>query len=423
MNTIGRGGQEEPRLALLCNPYHRGGIERFMADLAMAWPGMGGACWLVVPRPRAPFRNAGTSHTVSSVVGAAHQVPRGLWMVEPPVGPEFEFGTEAYRAAVYARALLDVVPEGVPVITSDDPAAWRAASWLASRNPAILVIHGDYDGYYSRLERYAPIASAIVPISRRIEERIRERSLGAAARVEHIPLGIALGEARAESPSARDDVLRLLWVGRMDESSKRISDLPRIATRLRERGAGFLMTFVGDGADRPALESAVNAANLRDRIRFHGWASSRDVHAMLRESDVLLLPSNREGLPVAMMEALAAGCAVVASRVSGVEDYESHLFAKGSLWVHDVGDANRAAELVAQALAVPRAERIRRARALAEAEFSIERCAERYTELIAHLPATRTPGRALGSFRKRLIELVSAPIAAERRLRLWAADR
>jgi glycosyltransferase involved in cell wall biosynthesis len=144
---------------------------------------------------------------------------------------------------------------------------------------------------------------------------------------------------------------------------------------------------------------------------------------MLRESDVLLLPSNREGLPVAMMEALGAGCAVVASRVSGVEDYESHLFAKGSLWVHDVGDANRAAELVAQALAVPRAHRIRRARALAEAEFSIERCAERYAELIAHLPATRTPGRALGFFRTRLIGLASAPVAAQRRLRMWAADR
>jgi glycosyltransferase involved in cell wall biosynthesis len=121
-----------------------------------------------------------------------------------------------------------------------------------------------------------------------------------------------------------------------------------------------------------------------------------------------------------MMEALAAGCAVVASRVSGVEDYESHLFAKGSLWVHDVGDANRAAELVAQALAVPRAERIRRARALAEAEFSIERCAERYADLIAHLPEARCEDYVLGPLRERLIGLLSAPVAAQRRLRLWA---
>ena len=391
-----------------------------MADLAVAWPGLGGECWLVLPRPRAPFRNAGTSHMVASILERDAGALPGLRLIEPLVGPEFEFGTEAYRASVYARALVAAVPDGVPVITSDDPAAWRAASWLARRNPAILVVHGDYRGYYERLERYGPGAAAIVPISRRIEMRIRERSLGGGALVEYIPTGVVL-EHRSEH-AAHDDggPARLLWVGRMDEDSKRVSDLPRIAARLRERGVDFRLTLVGDGAARAALEAAVDDESLRDRITFHGWAGSDDVHAMLGRSDVLLLPSNREGLPVAMMEALSAGCAVVASRVSGVEDYESHPLADGCLWVHFVGDVDAASRLAGEALAIPRAERARKARALADAEFSIERCAERYAELVARLPRAPANGHPMGPVRQHLIELASAPVAAQRRLRLWA---
>lgn len=409
-----------PGIALLCNPYHRGGIERFTVDLALAWTRAGGSCWLVLPRPRTPFRSAGPSQTVASLVDAIDgPSPRPL-LIEPPVGPAFEFGTEAYRAAVYTRAILDNVPPSIPIVTSDDPAAWRAASWLSMRNPALLVVHGDYTGYYDLLGRYASHAAAILPISRRVEAHILGLSLGAQARVEHIPTGIVLGPTLQSL--TRTDIAELVWVGRMDESSKRVSDLPRIVSLLRRRGLAFRLTLVGDGDARPALESAVAAANLVSAVQFRGWMASTDVRALLGGSDVLLLPSNREGLPVSMMEALAAGCAVVASRVSGVEDYAAHELASGCLWVHEIGDVAAAADLVARAVAVPRGVRVRAARALAEAEFSIDRCVERYVELISSLSPARPNAVPLSGTRERLIRFASIPVAAQRRLRLWAAD-
>jgi glycosyltransferase involved in cell wall biosynthesis len=419
--TIVSSAEDADRLALCCNPYHRGGIERFMADLAIAWADTVGPCWFVLPTPRTAFRSAGTSPTVASILSRESRGGERLNLIQPRVGPEFEFGTTAYRAAVYARALLDGVPEHVPVMTSDDPAAWQAAACTSSRNPCLLVVHGDYEGYYTDLQRYARDAAVTVAISRRIRNRILERGLAAEARVAYVPTGIALGAPRAAVPVAT--AAQLIWVGRMDESSKRVSDLPRLASILRERGVGFRLTLVGDGPSRDALANAVRDAGLDSCSHFYGWAPSTEVRQLLERSDVLLLPSNREGLPVAMMEALAAGCAVVASRVSGVEDYESSPYASNCLWVHSIGSVTEAANHVESALAISRLARSQRARAFAEAEFAIERCAQRYHVLIGSLSHRSTRQSSLGPMRQRLIRWASMPVAVQRRIRVWASSR
>lgn len=407
-------------LALCCNPYHRGGIERFMADLAIAWADTVGPCWFVLPTPRTPFRNAGTSQTVASILAREASGSERLNLIQPSVGLEFEFGTAAYRAAVYARALLDRVPENVAVMTSDDPAAWQAAVWMTSRNPCLLVVHGDYEGYYSNLRRYARAAAVTVAISQRIRNSILNRGLERDSRIAYVPTGIALGAPRAAIPVAT--AAQLIWVGRIDESSKRVSDLPRVASALRERGVNFCLTIVGDGPSRGALANAIRDAGLDGCSRFCGWVPSSDVRLLLERSDVLLLPSNREGLPVAMMEALAAGCAVVASRVSGVEDYETSPHALNCLWVHAIGDVSEAASHVQSALAIPRLERSRRARSFAEAEFAIERCAQRYRELIGALSCGLSRHSSFGLMRHRLIRWASVPVAVQRRVRLWASS-
>jgi len=411
---------EQTGLVLCCNPYHRGGIERFMADLAVAWANGIGEVWFVLPTPRSPFYSAGASRTVRSIL-ENDSVPPRLHLVTPAVGREFEFGTEAYRSSVYARALLDSVPAMVPVLTSDDPAAWRAAAWLAARNPCLLVVHGDYDGYYEQVGRYSAAAAAVVAISGRIRDRIVERRVSIDTPVVLIPTGIALGARPSSGPGSA--TARLMWVGRIDESSKRVSDLPRIASALRQLGVQFHLTVVGDGPSRDALADALRSAGMESSSRLHGWASPPEVRRLLEESDLLLLPSNREGLPVAMMEAFAAGCAVVASRVSGVEDYERSPLASQCLWVHAVGDVEAAADSVRAALLVPHAERCRSARNLAESEFAIGRCAERYRILLGELPQPLPRRSGYGPVRHRLIRWASAPVSAQRRLRVWAGTR
>lgn len=418
--TLGSGSAS--RIALLSNPYHRGGVERWMVEMAFAWSASGRECWFVTPRPRKPFRSAGNNSTVDSLLrsGDAHSA---LHVARPNVGAEFEFGTDSYRSTVYERAVVETVPVGVPILPADDTAAWRACERLAHRNPIVLVGHGDYASLYERLALLGQRAAAVVAISGRVDQRIRQLTLPASCTIARIPLGVALGSVPADVQSRASEPFHLAWVGRMDEESKRVSDLPKIASDLRSRGFRFDLSLIGDGPSRTMLERSVGECRLTDHIRFVGWQRPPEVHRFLSGCDVLLLPSKREGMPVSMIEALARGCGIVASRVSGVEDYEAHPLSENCLWIHDVGDVRSMADSVIAAAAIPRALRVRAARTLAESEFSIERCAERYADLIDTIDTDHCSAVERSTVRRRLIGLASYPVAAERRLRLWVSGR
>ena len=78
------------------------------------------------------------------------------------------------------------------------------------------------------------------------------------------------------------------------------------------------LLFCGVGERMDALQSMAQALGVADRVRFLGFR--RDVAALLAASEVFLFPSFQEGLPVSLMEAMAAGLACVASRVRGNAD-------------------------------------------------------------------------------------------------------
>jgi hypothetical protein len=128
-------------------------------------------------------------------------------------------------------------------------------------------------------------------------------------------------------------------------------------------------------------------------------------------------------MPITVMESLSLGCAVVASRVSGVEDYEHHPLADGCFWVHSVGDVAAATAAVQRASELDPAYRTTRARALATAEFSVERSVERYQALMRQLVASRSLTPNLIDRHSAVRGLISMSVAAQRVARLWGRGR
>jgi glycosyltransferase involved in cell wall biosynthesis len=99
---------------------------------------------------------------------------------------------------------------------------------------------------------------------------------------------------------------------------------------LAERGVELECHLVGDGPDEAALKQQAAEAGIAEQIRFHGRRSRDEVAALIAEADLLAAPSvptadgRREGIPVVLMEAMAGGVPVVASRLSGIPELVEH---------------------------------------------------------------------------------------------------
>jgi glycosyltransferase involved in cell wall biosynthesis len=94
------------------------------------------------------------------------------------------------------------------------------------------------------------------------------------------------------------------------------------AVDLKRRGLDFDWRLIGAGALRGELEREVERCGVTDCIRFYGFRS--DVRALLGELDLFVLPSLWEGLPVAVLEAMAAGVPVIATDVGGNAELIEH---------------------------------------------------------------------------------------------------
>lgn len=127
-----------------------------------------------------------------------------------------------------------------------------------------------------------------------------------------IDVGDLLGQQRAA------EVRRLVvYVGRLDYQ-KGLDRLIASAPSWLAPRSDVQLVLVGDGPQRPQLEEACRDANLRAQVTFAGRRS--DVPNILGAADLFVLPSRWEGMPNALLEAMAAGLPVVAADAEGVRE-------------------------------------------------------------------------------------------------------
>ncbi|MGR3303179.1 MAG: glycosyltransferase [Candidatus Scalindua sp.] len=113
--------------------------------------------------------------------------------------------------------------------------------------------------------------------------------------------------------------MTLLYVGNMEPVKGTDIAIDAFCRLCGERD-DLIFVFVGDGTLRPDLEQVVNKAGLSDRVRFEGRKPNTEVATYLYAADILVMPSRNEGLGVIIMEALACGTPVVATRVGGIPE-------------------------------------------------------------------------------------------------------
>jgi glycosyltransferase involved in cell wall biosynthesis len=200
------------------------------------------------------------------------------------------------------------------------------------------------------------------------------------------PQAEAGARARVRAEFSLSEAAQLLvHVGRLARS-KRIDVLLQSLAALPP---AVQLLLVGDGAERGALQERAASAQLRDRVHFLGYR--RDIAELLAAADVFALSSEREGLPIAVLEAMASGTPIVATRVGSIPQM---LEDGRDAWLVAAGDAAALAASLREALADPmRAHaRAQAAKARFAALYSRDAMGVRYLDLYQRLPASKAHG-------------------------------
>ncbi|MGC1481222.1 MAG: glycosyltransferase family 4 protein [Chthoniobacterales bacterium] len=214
-------------------------------------------------------------------------------------------------------------------------------------------------------------AAAVTAVSRFVAD-LAEGAYG--RRPEVIPNGIRL-DPRPQIE--RRDLPKILMVGRLSEQKNPVLGIEALSSC---REYAWELNVIGDGPLRGDVEQAVVSNGLVDRVTFDGWLDSEGVRARMSGADILLMTSRSEGLPMAAIEALNHGLAIVSTRIPGVADLVDH----GKNGVLADGDPQAIGKVLRPLLENPeQLLEARRASAARASEFDLATIAASYERVLA----------------------------------------
>ena len=176
----------------------------------------------------------------------------------------------------------------------------------------------------------------------------------------------------------------LLFLGALIKR-KGVIDLLTAVKNVKEReNLEFKVLIAGSGEEETLLKTYVEENNLQNIVKFLGWVDTKKKAKLLNEVDILVLPSYNEGLPIAILEALAYGVPVISTNVGSIaeaviDNQDGFLF--------DAGDSESLSELMSK-LIIDRklwSQLSIGARSIAEKKFSEEKFFEDIQKLYLEL--------------------------------------
>jgi glycosyltransferase involved in cell wall biosynthesis len=230
-----------------------------------------------------------------------------------PLVASRRFGREGWRPdLIHAHSFLSALPAlalrarlRVPVVYTEH---WTI---FLPENPGELAAP-------MRLAARAALRSAdlVLPVSEDLGRALRR--LEPRARTRVVPNVV---DEQVFTPGRRGSTgrRRLLTAGLLDTERKGVDLLLEALALVPERD-GLVLDVVGDGRLRPRYEALAARLGLGDAVVFHGLKPKPELAALMREADLFVLASRYENNPCVVLEAMASGLPVVATRVGGVPE-------------------------------------------------------------------------------------------------------
>ncbi|MBS0261420.1 MAG: glycosyltransferase [Planctomycetes bacterium] len=274
----------------------------------------------------------------------------------------------------------------------------RVAGWWAGISPIVsgVRVAEKRSRWPLRLDRWT---NALVVTNVCVSQAVADFSIAEAglspAKTVAIPNGVEVAQFEHAVPARLEDLgiptgsRLLVAVGRLDPQ-KGLKTLVEAAAPLLTQHPDVHLLLVGEGPERRMLTAMIQARDLSTQIHLAGWRA--DVPEILARSTALVLSSYWEGMPNVVLEAMAAGLPVVATRVEGIAELVQD---DQTGWTVPIGSASELQTAMSQVLSDPeRARQMGQAgQELVRSQFSWDAMMRRYDALYRQLLTTAAPIR------------------------------
>lgn len=273
----------------------------------------------------------GMSAVVKSYEAAGLFDARGIRYISSYERPGLQTQVRVMLPALFefARALLVENVELVHVHSASRGSFWRKALFCRlavwAGKPFVFHIHsGEFPVFFR--EECGPLAQAAIRWALRRASAVLVLTPGwrtailaiePTAKVTVMPNPV-LCPVRDLMPVLKSRGGNILFLGRLREK-KGVFDLLRAVARMSSAHAKPMVVLAGDG-EIEAARSLAAELGIAEQVVLPGWVDGVLKDRLLRDADALVLPSYFEGLPICILEAMAFGVPVIATRVGGIPD-------------------------------------------------------------------------------------------------------
>lgn len=229
---------------------------------------------------------------------------------------------KAYLA--FCRLLRRDTPDLVHVHSSFGPSFYRKMPfilWSAARGiPVVNHIHGaEFDSFYEKasetkrrqIRKVYGKCTRLVALSEEWADRLGKLVPG--DKIDILENYCHIPEVPYDTGRDRK---RILFLGELGER-KGCFDIPAVLERVKKRCPDVKLVMAGDG-EMEQVRAAFREKGLLEAVSFPGWVRGEEKERLLEESGIFLFPSYHEGMPMAVLEAMAYGMGIVTTSVGGI---------------------------------------------------------------------------------------------------------
>jgi len=192
---------------------------------------------------------------------------------------------------------------------------------LSNRIVAVGILHSDDPQHYEHAVRLGGYWNRTVAVSAAIAADAIKLAPSLAGRISVIPHGVAAAAAFPQRTGNRDEPLRVIYAGRLDQPQKRVLDLPKILRAAAREKVQIHLTIAGSGPAERQLRADFSALDAGHTVEFLGTVENGAMAKIFASQAVFLLASAFEGLSLSLVEAMGQGCVPVITDVrSGIPE-------------------------------------------------------------------------------------------------------